>query len=367
MNNRALAIILGIFILIVIGAAVGAYLYTHERVEVTEKVPPSGEARQNPYLALERLYNGMGYDALSERRLSDPENDDALVLWMSPERNMDPRDIPTWTWWVREGGHIVLVQPEESHDPFLEALGFVYVLDESHDPLIEALKFVYDPDATSSTHLSWSAPDVDWEKEDSKGSTLALSRPFDAGRVTLLASEQNFLNQHIGKEDNAPLALEIAALASIEDYDWIMIVLFGQRVSWISHVLFTFWPLFIILAAILLLALIVGFRRYGPVEVPMDRVRRSRVEHIEAMGRFLWTRDASETLLDATREALVSRLASRRPSIRTLNGPERHALVAEELEITPSEARRLLEAPAPTNPNTFLQTIDTLETYRRSL
>lgn len=350
MSNRVLSIILGLFILIVIGAAVGAYVYTHERVEVTERVPPSGEARQNPYLALERLYEGMGYDALSERRLGDPEDDEALVLWMSPERNMDPRDIPTWTWWVRRGGHIVLVQPAESHDPFLEALGFVH---ESDD--------------TSSTRMDWNAPDVDWEKKDSEGSLLARSRPLDAGRVTLLASERNFLNQHIGKEDNALLAVEITALAGIEDRDWIIIVLFGQRVSWISHVLSTFWSFFIILASILLLALIVGFRRYGPVEVPVDRARRSRVEHIEAMGRFLWTRDASETLLEATREALVLRLASRRPSIRTLKGPERHALVAEELEITPSEARRLLEAPAPTNPNTFLQTIDKLETYRRSL
>ncbi|MFU8806025.1 MAG: DUF4350 domain-containing protein [Bradymonadaceae bacterium] len=366
MSKRPLLILVGLAIATLIVGGAGLFFYTHERVEVSERIPPSGEARHNPYLALSRFYATLGYQTWTERRLPEPD-DDRVLIWMARERNISHQDLEVWTRWVRNGGHIVLVEPQDSRDLLLEALGFSYGSSPSEENENGRREVgPYDVPGFGFTRVFWDHPAVDWEALSADARIIARSRPLDAGRVTLISSREGFENNSIGDGDSAALAADIIALEPVDD-GWITIVLFGQRVSWMAHIASTFWPVLLALAALLLLALSLGFHRYGPLRPQSTGERRSRVEHIEAMGRFLWTHDAMETLLNATREALIADLARKRPSIQTLHDTERHTLIAEELKISLVEARRLLMTPAPRSPNVFFQTINTLEQHRRSL
>jgi hypothetical protein len=384
--QRKVLIFAGLGLLFLI--LVGGFFVLFERVETTERVPPTGEARQNPYLAMTRLFDALGYETITHRRLPVPESylGDAVLFWMAPDRNINPDDLDAWRIWVENGGHFVLIQPREAIDPMLEAFGFVHTdpptlahkeallamangetSDETSDEDGRRIDGPYELLAFTAHVLNWDAVEVDWKAIDTSGQIIARSKPLSNGRVTVLTGASPFTNTYIGDGDQALLIARLLELFPVEDDERVLVVLFGQRVSWMSHVASFFWPSLLTLAFILILAISVGFRRYGPVEPVPEPGRRSRREHIEAMGRFMWNRDAAEVLLAATREALVHRIATRRPSLNGLEDKERDALIAEELGVTEIEARRLLKAPAPHTPNTFSNTIETLETHRRSL
>lgn len=381
-NRLVLFGALGFCLLGLIAAGLAWFFHTFERAERQTRDRPSVEVRRNPYLALDYLLNDLGHPTATVHQLDAPYPGETLVMLLGDEHAMRPDAVWQWVRWVEQGHHLVLVQPKEARDTTLEALGFRFGTPprpapaeeppegDPAPPDVQAMSPAHHTysDVWHWAHLRWTASDIDWVAALPRGSVLAVSRRHENGRVTVLAGAEMFENRRIGKGQTATLVHDLVMLGEPPDGEAeVTIVQFGRRVSWVMHVATTFWPTLLVLAIALLLGLKIGRAPFGPRLEPPPADRRSRAEHIAAMGRFLWRFDASRVLVEATREALVRQLARRRPAIATLRGAERAALVAEELGISPEEAHRLLDAPAPARSQHFFDLIHTLENHRRSL
>ena len=404
---------------------VGGFFFTHKRVEKEVQVPASGEARKNPYLALERLLVAEGLTARTVKNVEVPSDElpadgwGEIIILADSSREISPEQANRWAHWVNSGGHLILPAPVGIDDakaaPLLSRFEFHYEAppkeeeeegkaDDSKLPengeasseeaiaqesgaeqpapdeavpadqdgprTVEPVYQVEIPAIDKPPPLRWNSPGMDWEAEDIGGRVVARSRAMNTGRVTLVREAGIFENGELGNGEHASLIWDIIALSARPENTTLeaVIVPYGARQSWMAYVLGYTWPMFVVLLVILALSIQNGSNRFGPLLPQPPRERRSRLEHIEAMGRFLWQHGSTAHLLEATQEALVDAVAHRRPSVRTVRPADKHTIVAEELDIDVREARRLLQPPSATgDPKSFTGRILTMETYRRKL
>ncbi|QDG51292.1 DUF4350 domain-containing protein [Persicimonas caeni] len=368
-------VVVGILALLGLGgAAVSDTLF--EEVEEEVREPPSGEARRNHFLALERLLSRFDHDVTTVRRLGEPSPVATTIILADPSDEFSPEQVDAWENWVVDGGHLILTQPVEDADektaPLLARLGFDVANEGDEWPYeveVSPLEIDYLDDSTPS--LRWVASDADWLLFSGPDEPFAASRKVsDYGRVTLLSSAEIFDNNTIGKGEHATLAMRILELPEATDsgYETVTIVMFGARDSWMFYVASHIWPFLLLVVVGLLLAIQNGRKRFGPMLADPPEERRSRREHVDAVGRFLWEQGATAALVEAAQGALMAELETRRPRVASAPNAERHEIVAEELGITPSEARELFRQPSGNrNAETFTQKIRQLEHHRRKL
>lgn len=372
-SRLQLVVALGLLVLVGLGAA--GFFLTHEQVEKEVRVPPSGEARKNPYLGLERTLTDLAVETYSVRQLSDPNEADELVdviLLVDAERDFSPEQVEAWRSWVAAGNHLVLSAPmatDEAGAPLLYALGFAHDPDaEQPEGAAKARSKTYDI-ASTTPPLGWSAPGVDWRARDDGDGVFAVSRRVDSGRVTLVSDLSVADNDSLGEASHAQLLWDIVMMTPSGEYMPIAtIVLFGERKSWIAYVFRATWPFFVVLAVVLFFALQHGRRRFGPLVPDPPDERRSRLDHIDATGRFLWEQGATACLVEAAQQAFIDALARRRPRVSDMSNAERAEIAAEELDIPLQEARDLLRKPSGSRgTERFTRRIKQLEHYRRQL
>lgn len=230
--------------------------------------------------------------------------------------------------------------------------------------------------SVNHTGLLWMAPDADWVAADLDQKPVAASRAVDDGRITVIEGSELFENLFIGKGEHATLLYDLVELSTSAvsvDPDAVAlptveIVQFNQRQSWMAYVMGFIWPFLLLLGVALLWAIQAGRFRFGPRLADPPSERRSRLEHIDAMGRFLWEHGATSTLYEAVQGALMAELEQRRPALADAQGSRRDEIIAEELGISTGEARKLMQPPSGNrNADQFIVQIRTLERYRRDL
>lgn len=430
MNNTHVKIIVISGIVITFAGLVGAFFLTHERKKKEVRVPPSGEARKNPYLALERLLTRHEIPTDTTATQGKPAADKTLIFLADRDISLTPDQRKRWVAWVESGGHLALVTPprKQRASPLLEALGYSYTdPDDGEITHTAPDERTYDgPSDTAPVRpqsIPWESAAVDWVAEGrfevdesadldldgevqgdaadagradtgktDAGSTepsdpetdgdeetdgdssefetrvLAVSKNYGDGRITLVHSMSIFHNSSIGNGERATLAVDIASLADRDSVERKgLVVRFSARRSWTWYVLSTTWPMFAAGLVLVLLALWQGRYRFGPVLPPPPEERRSRAEHIRAMGEFLWDRDQATALLRATREALFDELERKYPSLARLSGRERRLRVREILDLGDEEADLIFRNPHNLSPDQFRTRIRLMERYRRNL
>jgi hypothetical protein len=196
------------------------------------------------------------------------------------------------------------------------------------------------------------------------GCLVALSRPMESGRITVVPRPRTFSNEKLGNFQHAKLAHDIFWQATGRSAHEARISLYGKRISWIGYLWGFFWPTGVSLLIVLLFALMAGSRRFGPLVAPVETARRRRTEHVIAMGRFLWKHDAQDALLAASQEALLHDVA-RGTVPAKMSIDEKSKWLAERTGIKVEEARRLLAEHAPTSPQHFADIIKQIEDLRR--
>lgn len=360
-----------------------------EQVEEEVREPPSGEARRNHFLALERLLGRFDHDVTTVRRLDEPALYTTTVILADPSDDFSPEQVDAWSTWVEDGGHLILNQPGEGADektaPLLASLGFSVASDSvasdsaeldddeqaaewPYEIEISPLEIDYLEDATPS--LRWVADDADWLLFSGPNEAFATSRPVEGGRVTVVAEAAVFNNSTIAQGEHATLAVRMLELPEPTEsgYETVTIVMFGERQSWMFYVASHIWPFLLLVVMGLLFAIQSGRRRFGPMLPDPPKARRSRREHVDAVGRFLWEQGAVATLVESTQTALMNELEQRRPSLANARGADQHEIVADELGITTDEARALFRPPSGNrNAETFTEQIRQLEHHRRTL
>lgn len=368
MNRQPLYIALG-----VLGAAlllVAGFLATFEHKNVTEPVAAHGEARYNPFFALQLALNGSGLPTRSLTTL-DPTKltlkpGDTLLLGADAAR-VDIRDARRIAAWVRGGGYL-LVSPGSAsvaHMPLFDALGLIDPRSASFAcikaPVVEparkdeaqicATRFRLKPAAVAS---------VDAAIGDAQDGYLFARTRLGKGTVSVLATFAPITRSSLKNTWSRQLAWHL--LAPNRDQGTIYLVYALDGPSFLAFVAVKGWPA--LLALTLLLAAWMAMRsaRLGPLLPTPALHRRALLEHVQAAGEYLYRRDAGRTLHSLASQTVLTRLRRRDPACVMLNGDALYARVAERNALDVAQVAQAFQSPA--NAQAFRASIITLARLR---
>jgi hypothetical protein len=202
-----------------------------------------------------------------------------------------------------------------------------------------------------------------WTVSSGTGGTHAVSVALGAGKVSVLTDYGISKNADIGNADHADFM--VAMLGS--DVSGLRVTLIPDED--LESLLVLAWrhgpTVLAILALLALAAIWVSAARFGPVSPPLQTGRRSIVEHIEALGGFLWRRQAGEALwratLDRTRKVIERKLPP------FADDPAMVAHLAQRLRQDESALQAAFRPVGHPDAGPFTQAISMLELVRRSL
>jgi uncharacterized protein DUF4350 len=365
-------------LLFILAAGLFALLYPvwsrMERVEEEIHVGLRGEARSNPLLAAGRLLGRMGVPAQGFSGLNDLPPGDHLIVLAEDSRLLTRRQIDALTAWIAAGGRLVTCPASEESDPLLDVLGIDLLprgtsAGGSETAVEESIK-LSDPEEEFRIRIGSSAPLVahlraaPGKKISTRASTL-LTLPVQSGSVTVVASLDFLRNEEIGDLDHARLLWRLVRVPTVPAGVWLIrgaesapLIAILWRHGWMP-----------IVSSTLLLAAWVSRKaiRFGPMLAAPRAGSRSLMEHLDAVGAFLWRRGRQEVLLESTRAAFGRALAARRPFLAGLPVAARSTALAAGAGVPRKDILSALAAPCPEDPDRFARAIGTLETLRRSL
>ena len=383
---RWAAIVLGLALL---GAAFAACF---ERREVELPGALSREARENPYLALERLLTRMG---ATVHRVAGPGELDPLpapgasLLLLAPRTSLSAPRARRILEWVEAGGHLITsgvpsLGDEPAYDPLLSPMGLqLYAPGELEEADAESsdlggatsgsnsasgieadLASEGESDDDEDEALGESAwdlvrvapPGVDealevellagrvWDDALADGTVWeatgfhgvhVLVFGFGRGQVTALSDAGFASNLRIGDVDHAEFLVRVSQ--PLDRNAGIWIVTGEQWHGLLTRLLRHARPGVVSAAVLAAAALLVAMRRFGPPLPEPSFVRRRWIEHLEAVGRFHWRNDRARGLATAARTSALRELARRRPAWTALPDEPRMVAIAENAGL--SEAR----------------------------
>jgi uncharacterized protein (TIGR03382 family) len=366
-----LAVILALAL--VAGALTALFLYTHERVETTERTRPRGEAVTNPLFLLRQALRADGIDAHAlasldlDRFSSDPS---ATVLVHAPLGTLPRRTHDRLLEWVEQGGHLLLRTPgSRASDDVMPALlgelglaaelapaecaGLQVPGQERHVEFCNGRRFsLSDP---TQARLAW--------PEEGPHVFVRLAR--GKGSVDVL-SDFDFLGNR-GMEDVPHQALARQLLAPNYGRGPIYLVYTGSATSRWQPLLERGWPVWLPLALLLLAWLWRRAQRFGPWLPSPVQERRSLLEHVRASGELLFRYGHPQELHAALRDAFLARLQRRDPATASLAGEDRIQAIAARVGLDPASVRTALIAPEPRDRQAFLARMRTLIQMRNRL
>lgn len=328
------------------------FLTTFDRVPVTERVPPSGEARLRDFLAAERFAERMGLRARELRSLPELDRLSPGILVVPNRRqSIDAARSSRLLAWAQAGNHLV-VEAE-----------FVGV----DDPLLDALQVKRTgnakPQATPMfpDRLSLEAPAV---KPSLQIGDKLLSFPRGKGRVTVATSLAFARNRLIGQPGNVELLWRVMQLTPASE---LQVFFHPERLS-LSGFLLEHAPLALIAAALLLALWLwhIG-PRFGPIVPDAPPARRRLLDHLRASGRYFWAQGLRARLVLAARDAALRRIARSQPDFAHAAESERQARLAALAGIAPEEARQFLAAGGAMRGHDFIRMVQRAQRVHRAL
>lgn len=355
MRSRLLLSLLLLLLLSLLGWGVGWLLDNYEQRSREIRADVSPLARRNPLLAAEWFLDRLGIpsDSLSGRdHLLNPPSQPGLLLVNRLGGSLPPARQQALREWVAGGGHLVIAPEGEwdessasSGNTLLDSLGVQpVVLEEDKDP--QAVEVATDSSASplrfrmpgseqvlsvnfsSRRILLDSHRRADWWVEGERGAHLLQFR-IGAGRVTVLSDHDFFSNERIGEQDHA---LFLALLAQDQTRAWL---LYSSNMPSLMQLLWRHAPgLMIALICLLLLLVWRLTRRIGPLLPDRREVRRNLLEHLSAVGRYIWRNDHADSAFRRTQEALEQAWRRRHPVLQTMRRSARCEWIGQHAGIS---------------------------------
>ncbi|MEO8809692.1 MAG: DUF4350 domain-containing protein [Rhodanobacter sp.] len=352
MNRRPLwigAAVLGVGLLLV-----GGFLATFERKDVTEATPAHGEARYNPFFALELTLNQLRVPTRSLTTLNPARlplrSGDTLLLGASPTR-VDAVDAARIAAWVRGGGHLLLSPGSVSvrHTPLFDALG---LLDPRSAPFACSALHPGEPTSGEGVRLCGTrfrltpaaAARVDASIGEAQDGYLFARTRFGAGTVSVLASFTPITRNDLKQASAQQFAWHLLAPNRDKGTTYLVYALDGP--SFLTFLAIKGWPALLALALLLAAWMAMRSARLGPLMPAPALHRRAMLEHVQAAGEFLYRRDAGRTLHSLASQTVLARLRRRDPVCVMLNGEALYARLAERSAIDVTQISHAFQSPA---------------------
>ena len=336
--------------------AVTWFLVNFDRRSDVGRGSPKREAMRNPYLAAERLLRDLGYhvDVVQEAvYLERLPRKGVLILTGSRQYHLTPARTEALLDWVRSGGHVVAEAGLVGQsDPLIREFDVRFqprksvrtapTRDTANDeddatapPAQQRAKTAEPPRrivaipgygrdlrmrASRGRQLyegdivpAWGVKGAQ-DKQHDQGMEL-LEFGLGEGAVTLINGMWRFGNYSIESDDHAEL---LAALLAAHPGSGQVLIMTRLSVpslwEWLTdHAQASVMSALLLLAAWLWHVI----PRFGVVRAEAQLERRSLIEHLRAIGRFLWRKQALGVLLAAARANLGARLALRHATADT--------------------------------------------------
>lgn len=357
--------------------------------EVTTSSYLSGEALTNPFYALQKFTTELG--ATSERAsfLTVPPVEDVIYLsswnWdLSEARRSQIEE------WVEAGGRLVMDDSvfwyddnhferwSRIHSEYLDlteeqeeqrreelAVDGCLALDHRGEAFIEAeppgQPYVVCDFSFWSTLVTYGP--IDWALRDDKG-TYALRVPVGKGSLTMLLAYEPFAWRALLRDDHAALFVTAAQLRAgdrlhiLTEEDFPALPVLAWKFG---------WPVVVMLALALALALWRSATRFGPPMPAPIAARRSLAEQIRGVGRFAMRNGGGSALHAASRRALEREARRRIHGFDQLQGAERAAALARAAHVDAPHLLQAMHPPADAGPRILMAAISQLETVRRRI
>ncbi len=342
-----------------------------ERVERTIWVGLQGAAARDPYLAAQRLLEGMGREVERELYGFDRLEPGATVLWVGRVPAFDQKTLSDLVAWVEGGGRLVIGPHRQVSDWFNAGLlpsavpeetttgpdspGEVQVVTLDESGRTWTVEFPAESARLLDPNTAKSSPPQDYLRQ----------RRFVDGQVTLLASTVPFETSSIGERDHAALLWDLVG-GEVGSVGPVYLVDRSVTAEWWSLLGRSWWIVVGLAAWVLLWGWRTG-TRIGPVTETQAAPRRSLLEHIDASGQLLWRLDERGALLEGLRAAVHRRVAERHPGWLALARRDRIARLASTGGVAGGLLDQALEGGEPTDATSFLRSVRTLDRVWRSL
>lgn len=367
-RNRLLWILFVLLLLLLVGWGVRWFFDNFERGtrDVVQGISPA--ARKNPLLAAERFLNRLDIatESISGRdQLLKPPAEPGLLLVYRLGSSLPAEREQALLDWVRGGGHL-LVAPQQAWDEetetsgnsLLDRLGVQPVFQDSEgdESDLEASDSAPDEGAVPAL-VRFRMPGVSgpmavafnpqrqlfdrlghaqWAVETAQGSHL-LQYALGRGNVTVMSDLQPFSNGSIGEHDHALL---LALLAGEQRRVWL---LYSSAMPSLPVLLWRHASgLVVSLSTLVLLLLWWLTRRSGPLRSGEQPPRRNLMEHLAAVGRYLWRIDRAVGTFRQSQLALEQAWQRRHPVLGGLQQRGRCEWIAKYAGLSPRAVEQAL-------------------------
>jgi len=348
-----------VVVLLVIAAAVaiifcGAlFFYTFKREWTTQTTPATGEARYNRFFALQNVLKNMGQPASSgvllNKIVPELEDGDTLVFGDDIGR-IEPEDAADLAEWVRQGGHLVF-------SPTVFAKQDVPLLKELNLFAEQESKFscVALSDGTANDSLQLCGKGFRLKKQalehaqvtlgDNTDKGLAFARVTEGDGTVSIVSNLNALTYNsLKKQPAQQFALRVLAPNFGRGHVYLLYELIGHS-FWVNLFL-RGWPALIASLLLIFGWMLMRSERLGPLVPAPAAHRRALLEHIQAVGEFLFRRDGGRSLHQLACEAVLARLHRRDPASAMLKHDELYAWLAQRSRLDASHIEQAFRSPA---------------------
>lgn len=201
-----------------------------------------------------------------------------------------------------------------------------------------------------------------WSVKGQRG-THAIALPLGKGRVTVLTEWQFLRNDEIGRGDHADF---LVAMLGPGVKGMSVLLVPSEDVPGLHQLIWNHGAAVVITLALLLGVLLWrAGTRLGPVAARTEPVRRSLLEHVQAMGEFIWREQDAVALWKSAVARTKKQIARVLPPT---NNPDVMIQALAKKSALPEALIResLFPQPDP-DPERFARAIATLEKLRKSL
>ncbi|MEJ2360530.1 MAG: DUF4350 domain-containing protein [Gammaproteobacteria bacterium] len=369
----------------IIAAAVGGFFYTFEYHVQEKDTGLSARAMQNPYLAAEAFLEKFGMQTKTVSSMlkmkSLPPDHDVLLI-PTGRYDLSARKIRELMAWVKRGGHLIIRARQiqggvvMGDDLFFKRLGVVafrskpnkhnaknaYAAVVVHvNKRIENKKVSFDSQRWMKNKSKYP---LSWNVEGKHGSQI-LEYHIGQGYITLLSDLRFMENSHIGEHDNAAFLYTLVHMGNDNQTLWIVR---NDDMPSLLSILYRNAP-----ATVVAMGMLVIFwlwyttRRFGPIQKPAIRVRRSLREHIAAVGLYQWRNQNRNILYRNVKNALLEQIAHARPQWSRLGSRQLAEKLAKLAGIPADRVFSALQAGIVDKENEFTQHIEILSKIRKRL
>lgn len=332
------------------------FMSQFERVPIEVGTPPGEEARQNRYLALERLIAAGGRTVRRSTDVADlatlPRQ--GVLILDAPRLGMiDGVRLDRLLDWVAVGGYLIVV-PEAPGKPDPVLRRFEVNCDCSPSAVAEDAQVLPKkggaPQQSLPKVLRVPIPGADqpllissvvgqlksgriepqWRAEVEGRPAALLHFAHGRGNVTMISNFSSmFANTGIQQLQHAAVVWALLDAYRPEAGSSVMLlgrIRFPSLAEWLAG---SAWMAGLAGGACLLLWLWSVLPRFGAIKNPPPLARRELSEHLAAIGCYVWRAGGLEHWLDVARASLRARLAVRHPALLALPPVEQARALAK--------------------------------------